>query len=137
MVNNYRLQNYNDEDVLSFGDELLKIRKFKQAFNNSLGNDLGAALSNQLIKNGVKIPNEILTPRGVYSPYQKWFNEGIDCEMLNLGSKKWKKGKVKIKLSIEFYVEDETVEKGSTKQLEIPESPLDDLRRMMNEQNQP
>lgn len=33
---------------------------------------------------------------------KRWIEEGIDCEILNLGDKNWKKGKVKIKITVEF-----------------------------------
>jgi hypothetical protein len=52
----------------------------------------------------------------------------MDAEILNLGSKSWKKGKLKFKLSVEFYVEEEEIE-----EIKEPESPLDDLRRMIND----
>jgi hypothetical protein len=46
-------------------------------------------------------------------PYSRWFENGIDCEILNLGSEEWKKAKVKVKLTIEFYVESEEIEEIS------------------------
>lgn len=55
------------------------------------------------------------------------FKEGIDVQILNLGSKSWKRGKLKFKLSVEFYVEEED------REIKEPESPLDDLRRKINE----
>jgi hypothetical protein len=67
------------------------------------------------------------------SPHARWFNNGIDCEILNLGAKNWKKGRVKIKISVEFYVEEET--DSSNKEVSEPESPLDDLRQMLNQEN--
>jgi KGK domain len=57
--------------------------------------------------------------------YQKrkvWINEGIECELLNLGAKKWRKGKIRIKVSFEFFSDD-------------PESPLDDIQQSMAEGN--
>lgn len=48
---------------------------------------------------------------------KKWYREGVDCEMLKPGSN-WKKGKLKIRISIEFYPD-------------RPESPLDDIRQQI------
>ncbi|MEH1945490.1 MAG: KGK domain-containing protein [Nostoc sp.] len=55
--------------------------------------------------------------------------------MLTLGSPSWKKGKVKIKISVEFYIEEEDLQITNSNNSEItePESPLDDLRRMIQE----
>lgn len=62
-----------------------------------------------------------------YKPRIKWINEGLECEVLNLGATQWKKGKVRIKISLEFCPDE----------LEIPEyqSPLDEIRREMQNQS--
>jgi hypothetical protein len=64
----------------------------------------------------------------------KWFNTGIDSEILKLGAKNWQKGKVRIRVSLEFCPDEPEIEEIVSNQLEVapPESPLDDLRRMMN-----
>ena len=63
------------------------------------------------------------------------FNDGVNCEILQLGSQTWKKGKMRIKVTVEFYAEEDNVD-ISTNQANInqPESPLDDLRRMINQE---
>jgi len=64
-----------------------------------------------------------------------WFEEGIDCEVLKLGAKDWQKGKIKIRVSLEFCPNEPDVEETSAnRQPEISksESPLDDIRQMMN-----
>ncbi|OKH33930.1 hypothetical protein NIES2119_21795 [[Phormidium ambiguum] IAM M-71] len=66
----------------------------------------------------------------------KWFYTGIDCERLKPGTKNWQKGKVRIRVSLEFCPDEPEIEEEFlSNQLEVdpPESPLDDLRRMMNE----
>jgi hypothetical protein len=50
-----------------------------------------------------------------------WFSEGIDCEVIKADGKGWQKGKVRIILE---FAPDE------------PESPLDDIRRKISEENQ-
>jgi len=65
-----------------------------------------------------------------------WFEEGIDCEILKLGAKDWQKGKIKIRVSLEFCPNEPDVEEtiGSNQsEFNKPESPLDDIRQMMNE----
>ncbi|MEK0189747.1 KGK domain-containing protein, partial [Microcoleus anatoxicus] len=60
---------------------------------------------------------------------------------LKIGAKGWQKGKVKIRVIVEFCPDEPEVEETSeNNQLEIipPESPLDDLRRqLLNHENQP
>lgn len=138
MEEKFYLSDCGDDDVLSFGDNTFKVSKFRIAVNKSFGYDIGGVLSNQLSREGVLIDQKILLPSGNSKDYVRWFNEGIDCEILNLGSKSWKKGKVRIKFSVEFYEEQEAVETPSSDKPEInqPESPLDDMRRMMNEDSQ-
>jgi hypothetical protein len=59
-----------------------------------------------------------------YKPRQKWIDEGIDCEILNLGAKSWKKGKVRINVIVEFCPDE-------PEEME-PESPLDSERKLIN-----
>ncbi|MEH2047828.1 KGK domain-containing protein [Nostoc sp.] len=116
----------NDGDVLDFGDNTYKVAKFKQAMNTSSNSTLESILNQELGRQGVRVKQ---------SPKVNWFQNGMDCEILTLGSQSWKKGKVKIKISVEFYVEEEDVQITNSNNLEItePESPLDDLRRMIQE----
>ncbi len=126
----------DDNDVLLFGDDTFKVSKFRKALNNSFNSEVGRSITNNLSYYGVKIEQEVLLPNGSNGEYSRWFDEGIDCEVLNLGSESWKRGKVKIQFRVEFYVEEqETVETPSSDKLEISqiESPLDDLRQMMHE----
>lgn len=140
MEDNYYLQDCSDDDVLSFGEDTFKVSKFKKAINGAFGNHLGSQLNGQLSScHGIKIDNSILAPKGVNEPYARWFGDGIDCEILKLGSKSWKKGKVSLKVSLQFYVEEqEDSQTLGSDALEIspPESPLDDLRQMINKENQ-
>jgi len=55
----------------------------------------------------------------------KLINEGLECEILKLGSNNWKQGKARINISLEFCPDES----------EIPEyeSPLDEIRREMNQ----
>ncbi len=43
---------------------------------------------------------------------EEWFSDGIDCEVLKIGSKGWQKGKVKINLqvSLEFCPDEPEIE---------------------------
>lgn len=67
----------------------------------------------------------------------KWFEEGADVEVLKYGSQGWKKGKLRIKVSLEFCPDEPKVEEVAAPQeaesVNEPESPLDDIRRMIDE----
>ena len=63
----------------------------------------------------------------------KWLGEGVDVEILKYGSPGWKKGKIRIKVSLEFCPDEPYPEEisASTKgESSEPESPLDEIRRM-------
>lgn len=60
-----------------------------------------------------------------YKPRAKWIDEGVECEVLNLGANQWKKGKVRIKISFEFCPDEPEISQY--------ESPLDEICREMNQ----
>ncbi len=65
------------------------------------------------------------------------FVQGVDCQVLRFGRKGWQKGKVRIKVSVEFCPDEPDVEeKPASNEITQPESPLDDLRQMINKENQ-
>jgi hypothetical protein len=60
--------------------------------------------------------------------------EGVNCEVLRIGSNGWQKGKLRIKVSIEFCPDEPEVEETVANEEIVPtESPLDDLRQIMKE----
>ncbi len=68
--------------------------------------------------------------------YDKWFSDGIDCELLKVGAAGWQKGKVKINLNVtlEFCPDEPEVEEppaSNEQEISQPESPLDDIRLMI------
>ncbi|MBD2246272.1 KGK domain-containing protein [Nostoc sp. FACHB-888] len=116
----------NDGDILDFGGNTYKIAKFKRAIDASFNATIEYKLNQELSSKGIHIKE---------SPKGNWFQKGTDCEILTLGSQSWKKGKVKVKISVEFYIEEEDIQITNSNNSEItePESPLDDLRRMIQE----
>ncbi|WP_088242112.1 KGK domain-containing protein [Calothrix rhizosoleniae] len=111
----------NDNDVISFGEDTFKIEKVRTAVKKSSNQGLANQLKNLL--NSQRVTIEAVSS-------SNWFQEGIDCEILTLGATKWRKGKMKFKLSVEFYVEEE---EDNTSSETTAESPLDDIRRKINE----
>jgi hypothetical protein len=59
---------------------------------------------------------------------QSLFKEGINCEVFKFGSTGLQKGVLKAKVVLEFCPDEPTVEESLINE---PESPLDDIRKMM------
>ena len=113
------LKECRDDDVISLSSKVYKLKDFIKNFTIALNNFLGSqdstcafyGLSDKLNKSGIIISKEdcILL-----------CNKGANSETLKIASDGWKKGKLKINITVEF-IPDE---------LEIPEhkSPLDVYR---------
>jgi hypothetical protein len=117
MEYNSHLENCSDDDVLAFAsNHMVKIGLFKNAVNYAFTDKymVASTLSSALSEKGVQI-NETI----------KVFAEGRDCEILKIDAKGWQKGKLRIRVSVDF-IPDEA-------EISQPESPLDDLRQKLNE----
>ena len=143
MEDKFDLHNCGNDDAVSFGRAMLKIEKLKETVNRVLPEyGLGETLNKSLKEQNLNIDLPIDTRQQRFL-YENWFGEGIDCEILRVGANGWKKGKIKLKLNvtIEFCPDEPKVEETSeNNQLEIspPQSPLDDLRRqLLNQDNSP
>jgi len=137
------LHNCGNDDALSLGNAMLKVEKLKETVNGVLTEyGLGETLSNSLSRQNLNIDVGLTTDKTRYL-YEKWFGEGIECEILRVGAHGWKKGKIKLKLNvtIEFCPDEPEVEdtpKNNQSETSKPESPLDDLRRqLLNHENSP
>ncbi|EDX72749.1 KGK domain superfamily [Coleofasciculus chthonoplastes PCC 7420] len=67
-----------------------------------------------------------------------WWNQGIQCQVLTHEGKGWQNGKVR--LTLEFCPDEPEIEETSASnepEIPQPESPLDDLRQRINQENQP
>ncbi|MBD2301396.1 KGK domain-containing protein [Nostoc sp. FACHB-190] len=115
----------NDDDVLEIKDNIYKISRIKSGVSQSSNEDLSYSLEQELGRGSVDFPS-----------CNYFSDEGIDCKILTLGSQNWKNGKIKFKLSIEFYIE-EDVEINNSQDLDVAEveSSLDELRRKLQEES--
>jgi hypothetical protein len=69
---------------------------------------------------------------------EKWLGEGMSCEVLKLDSNAWQKGEVRVKFTLEFCPDEpevEEIKQSNDAEINQTESPLDDIRRMMNKDN--
>jgi hypothetical protein len=124
----------NDNDVISFlGDYTYKVAKIKRSIDQVRNQSIGNQFHHELKNKGIILNLEKLHPKGYHSACEQWLNEGIDCEILNVGATDWKKGKMRIKISVEFLLEEEnaTIDNESNSNPSPPESPLDDFRQMI------
>ena len=119
------LQKLQGDDVLSFGNTLLKWGQFQYLIKRALApsaskySKVAPALNEDFKSKELRIyPGELIVPNSV-----------IHCEILRVGSPNWQKGKFQLKITLEF-IPDEVEEVVTSNQ---PESPLDDLRQMLNE----
>lgn len=124
---NSYLQKCSDNDVLSFGCTLLKWDRFKYLIKCALEpRDTGDSKVVRAINEDFTSPSPAVR---IYPGSLIDSNESLDCEILRIGSSGWQKGKMKLKITLEFIPDQPEIEEAVAKsQLE---SPLDDLREML------
>jgi len=93
--NNF-LKSLNDDDVLELFDQLTKAKDFKFALNDSFGEPIQKRLVEHLKYRGIETKDK----------REIWFEQGAKCRILKAGASGWKKGRVKINVSIEFIPDD-------------------------------
>ncbi|CCQ49518.1 KGK domain-containing protein [Crocosphaera watsonii] len=102
------------DSVLLVSESSIKVKilmeKMKYAFSTEGFKELKSSISN--------IAN-------LYYSGDIWFNNGVDCELLEAG-KNWKKGKVKINIQLEFIPDEPEPE------IKDNDSVLDDMRQSIN-----
>ncbi|MGK7879347.1 MAG: KGK domain-containing protein [Crocosphaera sp.] len=107
----------NDDDVIAFSpNSLCKIAKIKEVVDGLIKEYLGEYRDRYFKSKGIQETNT--------SDDIDWYKTGKDCEILQVGSNGWKKGKIRLKVSLEFIPDEPEIN-------EI-ESPLDDIRQSMN-----
>ncbi len=163
MENRFKPLQCNDDDVLAFNNaKLFKFCQFKEQLNKKIQYQLGYLFSkekhhNDYLINLCRRINFEGVEFGSFDIKMTWKSarEGIDCEILRLGCKSWQKGKLRSHADIELFPEEkEFVETRAVIQLTLEfssnepeveatqasnetsqtESPLDDLRQMINQE---
>ncbi|BAZ52923.1 hypothetical protein NIES4103_55880 [Nostoc sp. NIES-4103] len=116
MEENWYLQECNDDDVVASKDKLFKLGKFREAVNYAFTHRVINTITGALQERKLPTPN-----------IQELLGDGLDCEILKIGSKGWQQGKLRIKVTLELIPDDPSTTE--------PESPLDDLRRIIHEED--
>lgn len=113
MEENFNLENFSDNDAFSFSSGMYKGQTIREKIEQFFLKECAENLYNRLQNAGVNINPGVVNKIRIYS---NWFEQGIDCEVLKIASPDWQKGKLRIKITIEFEPD------------EI-ESPLDPIRK--------
>jgi hypothetical protein len=160
-MENYKFRTIDGDDhVVLFTDEqLIKVGKLREQLRVSLYNPLRT--KDKLNYGSLVLPYGF---SGQFTSirWQCWPQEGIDCEILFLGSSLWQKGKIRMTANIEISL-NKNISQGTIMQEnrfminfdelhsiklvlefasenpnfflpEMPESPLDEIRQQIREQ---
>jgi KGK domain len=91
------LQDFDEEDLISFEnkEKIFRISKLNDNCRKSIENNgesaqgFHATLSRSIISS------------------QQWMSQGVECEILKLGEKQWGKGRIKVRVIVEFEPDEE------------------------------
>jgi hypothetical protein len=116
-------QSLDKDAALAFSKSMFKVGEFstkvKEAFHPHGHN----VLVNTLASRG-----------GIPSDDRAWFDQGIDCEILRPDAKGWRKGKLRIRIALEFCPDEPEEVIGNDELLNSKsEGSLDDIRQMISE----
>lgn len=143
------LSEFNDDDVLSFQPRRVKhpeyitrLDKFRDAIRDILLQNIGEFLYEKLksrnIETWAKYSEQSLEGgrSTTITRSQDWLQDGIDCQVLRLGSPAWQTGKIRIRISVDFYPDEPEIEldSGSNNNQAEPVIgfPLDDVRKSIS-----
>jgi len=120
------------EEVLWLGNEWESLNKDLGVNSNFKHPILSSGQFQTYIKNLLNIYDQIKSVL---------FGEGIAGQVLRFGSPGWQKGKIRVKITVEFCPDEPEVKEipeNNESETSQPESPLDDLRRqLLNQENSP
>ncbi len=125
-----------EEDVLLLGQATFTVRRFKELVARKFDHILLSieAAENESRKKSIYFWMQSLSineETKIIAGDIKWNSpkEGIDCQVLKIGSKGWEKGKVQIEVNKNFQSgETQTSIKFCPDEPPKPKSPLDDIR---------
>jgi hypothetical protein len=117
MLEHSYFSDFDDNDVIAFGElHLYKTKRIKDIVDKMCVEHIESAITTYLQGQNIHVyPDR----------YERWMSNGVKTEVLKLGSKQWQKGKIKIRISVEFYPDEPEVKQE-------PPSPLDDIRQSMS-----
>jgi hypothetical protein len=118
---NVNLKGFSDDDVVSLSSKLYRVENVKISLNKFLQSQDGQSASYNL--------QQTFKKNGIETDAQMTLflcTQGADSEILKVASNGWKKGKLKINVSLEFIPDEpEIQEKSESTEYK---SPLDEIR---------
>ncbi len=157
MNEQFKLIEWNNDDVINIDGKLLKINQFKTDFHEEATSKIRSVL--QELQYPSRNPNKP-SSRPDYTKYNHLQKsslglcdiaiqldspkEGKECEILRLGATKWQKGRIRTQAVIKLEKEENSKVINTQTEFIIefcpdepeiiePESPLDELRRQISE----
>jgi hypothetical protein len=84
-----------DDDVVSFRGKLFKVSELREIMGHAMTqqNQLSQTLSHALRQKGLEL---------ALTDTKEFLNQGLSGELLKITGKGWEKGKIKMKISLEF-----------------------------------
>jgi hypothetical protein len=95
MEENNILPECADDDVVSFRGKLFKVSQLRQIMGHAMTeqNQLNLTLSNALKQKGLELG---------LTDTKEFLHQGVNGELLTITGQGWQKGKIKMKISLEF-----------------------------------
>ncbi len=139
MEDRFELLTSND-DVISFRNHTFKIGEFRRKL-------IGEFQDKEQNTEISRFDSISISGMPIYLGEINWKSSLIDCELLRLGSQSWQKGKYRLQVHIKIPRDEYERRRKGLIQLDLefcpdeppisePESPLDDLRQMINQETQ-
>lgn len=110
----------DQEAALSFPNSMFKVGEFLLKVQETFAVPGYKALAAALSSRG-----------GIPGDWRSWFDQGVDCEILKPNARGWQKGKLKIRIAVEFCPNEleELIDDIDSLNIKV-ESPLDDIRQL-------
>lgn len=117
--NNLNKIEWQNDDVIAFSEQdIIKLSQLFDTMERSIKDSELGRTFRQKLDHKIRISKNSTIP--ISKSSNQWFEEGVDCKILRADNTKgWRKGKIRVKLNIEFELWEETEE---------ADSPLDNFR---------
>ena len=104
---NHTLNGLDDQAILAFKDKTLKVRELQYAVDLAFLGDLADEFVALLKTQGIEIDVRTFDSDGCLQALssQAWFREGVKCEAFQPGKDTSQKGKLSLRVSLEFLPE--------------------------------
>jgi hypothetical protein len=127
MDNGIKIEGISDKSAIAFSNTIVKCNKLIEAANSfllesSIADDVSIAFDQVLREFEINIECD----------EDAWTKKGIECEILQPNVSDWQKGNFKINVSISFEFTPEVDESEQKTNRSNTDSPLDEIRQMIN-----